>query len=134
MKEITITEKWQDGKETQKKIRRLSRWIKVRTAIDITPRSTLWDYVTDENGLRPYDDSFNAENGTYCDYFVFRGIKYALDRFYRLGCMWLPYSYSWQEKDGLHYISGCDMYGNLYHSYLIEMDKCGEYVRVYEEV
>lgn len=134
MKEIVITETWSNGKQTAKKIRRISRWIKVKQAYDVTPRHRLYDFCTDDNGYHPYQDGFNPENGTYLDYFKFRDRKYALEDFYRLGSMWLPFSMMWEEKDGLHWIGGCEMSGNIFHSLLIEVDEYGEHVRVYEEV
>lgn len=134
MKEIVITETWNNGNQTTKKIRRISRWIQVERTYDITPRHSLYDFCTDDNGYHPYQDKFNPERGIYLDYFRFRGRKYALEDFYRLGSMMLPFSMMWEEKDGLHWIGGCEMSGNIFHSLLIELDDFGEHVRVYEEV
>lgn len=117
-----------------KKIRRLSRWIKIREAYDVSKRNGLYDYCTDENGYKPYQDQFDSTNGTYCNYFVFRGVKLAIDRFYSCGSQWINASYEWTENGKHCFISGVDMDGNLFHPLLIELDEYGENARVYEEV
>ena len=134
MKNIKITETWQNGEKTEKTLRRLSRWIAIQQACDITPKHSLYDFCTDGNGYNPYSEKFNPENGTYLDYFRFNGKKYALADFCRLGSFMLPFSYTWEEKDGLHFISGSEMSGNIFKPLLIEVDAYCEKVRVYEEV
>ena len=113
MKKITCN----DGKE----IIRISRWIKVNTEFDITPKHSLF-YYADKLG----------EKENYIDYFRFDGKKYALNQFFRCGSMFLNASYNWTEKDGLHFISGVDMGSDLYDPIMIELSECGEAVRVYK--
>ena len=128
-KEITC----KDGK----KIVRISRWIKLRTAWDITPRHSLYDFCTDENGRIPYQNGFDATNGTQVTYFRFKNHKYALDQFLRCGSAWVSATWQWEENDKLQFISGVQYYGfesDSFNPLLIEIDEGGEYVRVYEEV
>lgn len=104
------------------KIRRLSRWIKVREAVNVSPRSCLFDYSDDD-----------GEGNKLAFYFVFRGQRYALGRFIRCGSPWLPVSYSWEDEEGkMQFLSGADC-TEYYRPLLIELDDAGEYVRVYEE-
>lgn len=120
-----------DGKT---KIRRLSRWIHIDHAYDVTKKHSLYDFCTDENGYHPYQEKFSPENGTYLDYFRFNGRKYALEDFYACGSMFISFTCTWTEKDGFHHMSGVEMSGNIFHSLLIELDESGEYLRVYEEI
>ena len=66
-------------------ITRVSRWIKIESAYNVTKKHSLWDYVTDENGYLSCQDNFDPENGTFLDYFKHNGRKYAIDQFVRLG-------------------------------------------------
>ena len=115
---------------------RVSRWIKVREKYNPGKNNRLWDFVEDENGYKPYQDSFSTENGLYLRYFVFRGKTYAIEQFYCLGNpFYMPVSYYYEDNEGKYcYLSGIDMYGDLYKPIYIEMSECCEYVRVYEEV
>ena len=101
---------------------RVSRWIKVRENYNPRKNNRLWDFVEDENGL-------------YLRYFVFKGKTYAIEQFYCLGNpFYMPVSYYYEDNDGKYcYLSGVDMYGDLYSPIYIEMCECGDYVRVYEE-
>lgn len=116
--------------ETQNgtKIYRVSRWIKIQQAYNITKRNSLYYYATDENGYREGQNNFNPENGLYCDFFKWRGRKYAIEQFLRL-----DYPIFFNDTDGkLNYLSGYDS-ENYYNPILIELDNCCEYVRVYTE-
>ena len=111
-----------------KTIIRRSRWIRVRQAYNVTPRHSLAYYAMDENGYREGQSRYDPSNGTYLDYFVWNGRKWALEQFLRL-----DYPVFWEDEEGkLQYLSGYD--GENYRDpILIELDECGEYVRVYEE-
>jgi hypothetical protein len=62
-------------------------------------------------------------------YFIFRNRRYHLDEFMRL-----TYPIMWEDAEGkLHHLSGYDA-GDWYNPILLEMDDCGEYVRLWEEV
>jgi hypothetical protein len=103
-----------------KKIRRVSRWIRIRSEYNITPRHSLYDYC----------DTYSDNS---IDYFMFKGKKYALGQFVKFGgCCITPYI-QWYESDKLFFLSGYDC-TNYYNPLLIEIDECGEAVRLYEEV
>lgn len=108
-------------------IQRVSRWIRIRQAYDITKRHSLHYYRMDENGYRDGQSNFKPENGTFLDYFIFNGRKYAIEQFLRLDC---PIMF--EENDKLQYLSGYDS-ENYYNPLLIEIDDSGEYVRCYYE-
>lgn len=114
---------------------RVSRWIKIRQIDTITERSQLWDYVTDGYGYTPWQQGFDPdENGLYCDYFIFRGRKYAVNRFWALGSIAAGVMYSYDTPDGkTHFLSGvdneCPISGKALY---LEIDDCNEYVRMYE--
>lgn len=102
---------------------RCSRWIKIRTDYNVTPRHQCYYYA---------EDLGNGENAV--DYFMLYGHKIALRRFYRFGTMFNPSpSPKWYENDVLHHIAGYDS-ENYFDPMLIELDPLGEYVRVYREV
>ena len=111
---------------------RKSRWIRVRNAYDVTPRHSLWYYAMDGYGRRSGNPGFDPSEGIYLDYFVWNGRKYAIERFMRCGSVWCPTVITWEENDKLHAISGIDS-EEYFRPILIELDECGEYVRVYEE-
>lgn len=121
-KEITCT----DGNT----ITRLSRWVEIRHAYDVTPRHSLYDYATDGAGYHPYHEKFNPTDGVYLDYFIFNGKKYALEQFMRCGSPFMPYSAMWNESDGLHVLSGVQE-DEYFHPLMIELDEYCERVRVY---
>ena len=112
----------------------LSRWLKVHEAIN--PRADnqyLGYYRTDENGYREGQSGFDPTNGTYCQYFQFSGRKWPIEQFLCLGSVWsggAPIGVN--MKDGLHYIAGYDA-ENYYNPIMIEIDECGENVRVWQE-
>jgi hypothetical protein len=122
---------YEDGKRT---FNRVSRWIKVKHNYTPGKNNRLWDYVQDENGYKHYQEQFNPENGLYLDYFTFHGRNYAIEQFLALGNpFYTAVSYSYEDKDGkLFYLSGVDV-ENIYNPLYIEMDDCGEYVRLYVE-
>lgn len=108
-----------DGKQ----IKRISRWIKIKQAYNITERHNLYYYAEQID-----------ENENVLDYFVFNGRKYALSQFYRFGTMFTPTPpLMFYENDKLQFISGYDS-ENYFNSLLIEISDCGEYVRIYEEL
>ncbi len=126
--------RYEDGKRT---FNRISRWIKVKQNYNPCSRNSLWDYVQDENGYKPYQEQFNPENGLYLDYFRWNGRNYALEQFWALGNpFYSAISYSYEDENGkTAYLSGMYMDGDIYgrDMFYIEMDDCGEYVRVYTE-
>ena len=129
MKEITCI----DGT----KLRRISRWIKLRQNYSPSKRNSLWDYVSDSAGYHPYSDKFDPSDGLYLDYFVYKGQTYALDQFYILGSFFLthpPYMY-YDENGKLAVIGTMYMDGSIWGPAMYgEWDECCEYVRLYEEV
>lgn len=113
---------------------RVSRWIEVKTAYDITPRNAMFDYSMDSYGRKPYDAEFDSTDGTYCDYFRFRGRNYATERFYLLCSMWINAPETLVSTDGEKvFLSAVDMDGNMFNPLYVEFDKCCEHVRVYEQ-
>ena len=127
MKKEFITK---DGKHI---VTRLSRWIMIRQAYNVNRRNSLFEFATDENGYKPGQDEFNPANGTFLDYFRFNGRTYAIEQFVALGSMWCggaPYEFT--DMDGKSsFVSAVDYYGDLYDPLYIELDECGERVRVY---
>lgn len=114
-------------------IYRVSRWIKRKTNYNVNKRNSLYYYATDENGYKEGQEKFNPKNGLYLDFFRWNGRNYAIEQFFRLGSMFCPLEYSWEDKEGkLNFLSGYDS-ENYYNPILIELDDSGEYVRVYEE-
>ena len=106
-----------------KKIERVSRWIKIRQAYNVTEKHSLYYYAEKLE-----------ENENMLDYFIFNGRKYALNQFYRFGTMWTPSPPPmFYENDKLHYISGYDA-ENYYNPLLIEVEECGEAVRIYRDI
>lgn len=113
---------------------RLSRWIEVRQAYNITPKHSLYDYCTDENGFYPGQSMFNPENGTFLDFFRFNGRKYAINQFIIFGGCMGGYPPMWEDEDGkIHYLSGYDS-EDYYNPIMIESSEYCDYVRVYQEV
>ena len=113
---------------------RLSRWIKVQQGYNITPRHSLYDQCTDENGFYPGQSMFNPENGTFLDFFRFNGRKYAINQFIIFGGCMGGYPPMWEDEDGkIHYLSGYDS-EDYYNPIMIESSEYCEYVRVYQEV
>ena len=113
-------------------IERVSRWIKIHNA-KVSKRNSLAYYASDENGYREGQEKFDGSNGLFVYYFQFQGVKYALDRFISCHSMWASTIMFYDENDKLNYISGYDE-ENYYNPLLIEIDDCGEYVRVYQEI
>ena len=107
-----------DGKQ----LKRISRWIKIRQAYNVTERHSLY-YYAEEIG----------ENENALDYFIFKGRKYALSQFLSFGTPWTAGYIQWYENDKLHNIAGYDS-TDYYKPLLIELDECAECVRVYEEL
>ena len=107
-----------DGKQ----IKRVSRWIKIKQAYNVTEKHSLYYYAEKIE-----------ENENILDYFVFNGRKYAISQFMRFGYPVTANYIQWYEKDKLYFMAGFDS-ENYYNPILIEVDEYGEYVRVYEEV
>lgn len=113
-----------DGKE----IKRLSRWIRINHNYNVNKRNSLYYYATDENGYREGQTNYNPKNGLYLDYFRFGGRNYAIEQFLRI-----DYPIFFENENGkTSYISGYDS-ENYYNPIMIEVDDCGEYVRVYSD-
>ena len=111
------------------KIKRVSRWIKIRRNYHPNHRNSLWYYVMDGNGYREGQEKFDPETGLYLDYFVWNGRKWAIEQFYRM-----DYPMMWEDENGkLNWLSCYDS-ENYYNPILLEFDEYCEYVRVYEEV
>lgn len=127
MKEFTTI----DGKN---EITRLSRWITIRHNYNANKNNSLYDYVMDESGYRPYEDKFSPENGTYLDYFHFNGRSYAVEQFVIIGsiaCAGKPYQF--EDTDGtVTTIGTVDFDGCLYDPIYAEFDEYCERVRLYE--
>lgn len=104
------------------KIKRVSRWIKLRVAYNITSRHSLYDYA---------EKIGETENCLDC--FVYNGKKYALNQFIRMGSFFSPHVTMFYENDELHHLSGYDA-ENYFNPLLLELDDCGEYVRLYVDV
>ena len=120
-----------DGKNT---VTRLSRWIQIKQNYNVNKRNSLYEFSTDENGYKPGDSEYNPANGTYLDYFRFNGRNYAIEQFIALGSVWCSGSpYEFTDTDGKStFIHAVDYYGDLYNPLYIEVDECGERVRVYK--
>lgn len=131
MKAITMEHYFENDFRGKEDFTRLSRWITVKTLCNPSKHNSLYDYAKDENGYTPGNENFNP-NEVYIDYFTFGGVKYALDRFYRLGSMWICDTYRYTENGKTNYLSGVDMDGNIYDPLYIELDDYGEKVRVYK--
>lgn len=105
------------------KIQRVSRWIKINQAYNITERHSLFYYAEE------IDDSENI-----LDYFIHKGKKYAINQFYRFNTMITPATApTFYENDKQTRIAGYDS-ENYYNPILIELSDDGEAVRVYMEV
>ena len=117
-----------------RKFKRLSRWMKMKHNYNPTKRNSLWDYVMDGSGYKPYQERFNPREGLFLDYFTFKGRNYALEQFLALGNpFYTAVSYSYEDKDGKrHYLSGIDG-EDIYHPIYIECDEYCENVRVWAE-
>ena len=120
-----------DGKNT---VTRLSRWIQIKQNYNVNKRNSLYKFSTDEKGYKPGRSEYNPANGTYLDYFRFNGRNYAIEQFFALGSDWIggaPYEFI--DTDGKStFIHAVDFYGDLYNPLYIEVDECGERVRVYK--
>lgn len=135
-----IMKKWVCGNNgwtetTPQKMRRVSRWITIKHNYNPRPSNYLWDYVMDENGYKPYQSTFNPDNGLYLDYFTYRGRNYAVEQFLALGNPFCAaFSLAYENENGqLCYLSGVDA-ENIYNPIYIEFDECCERVRIYEEI
>jgi len=105
------------------KIQRVSRWIKVNTAYNITERHSLFYYA----------EQFD-ENENTLSYFIHKGTKYAINQFFRFGSAWVTGSTPiFYENDELHHLAGYDS-ENYYNPIFIELSDDGEAVRIYREV
>ena len=112
---------------------RRSRWIKIRHNYNPSKRNGMWDYVRDGYGRGEGSRDFDPASGLYLDYFRWNGANWAIERFNSMyGTMGAPPIFFEDENGKTSYISGYDS-ENYYNPILIELDDCGEYVRVYEE-
>lgn len=113
------TFKTTDGHE----IVRLSRWIKLKQAYNVTERHALHYYA---------EDLGNGENAL--NYFVWDGHKWALNQFYRFGTMFTPEPPpAWHEGGKLQHMAGYNA-EDYYNPIMIELSEDCEAVRVYREV
>lgn len=113
--------------QENKKIYRVSRWIKIQHNYNVGKHNSLYYYATDENGYRDGQTSFDPKNGLYLDYFRWNGRTWAIEQFLRLS-----FPIFFEENGKTQYIAGYDS-ENYYNPILIEIDEYGEYVRIYEE-
>lgn len=120
-------------KDKQNLVKRVSRWITIKHTYNVNRRNSLFDFSTDENGYTPAQENYNPENGTFLDYFSFRGRNYAINQFISLGSVWCGGSpYEFTDTDGKStFVHAVDFYGDLYNPLYIELDESGERVRVY---
>ena len=114
-----------------------SRWLTIKEAYNITKRHSLYDFATDENGYKPYQEQYNpGEYGNSLYYFIYQGRKYAVEQFVCIGsvvCPGVPYHFI--DTDGKStFITSVDFYGDLFHPLYAEFDEYCEKVRIYEEV
>ena len=112
---------------------KLSRWISVKQNYNVRKNNSLYDFSTDENGYKPYEKNYDPKNGTYLDYFTFKGKNYAIEQFICIGSAWCagkPYMFI--DTDGkISVVGAVDFYGDLYDPLYIELDAYCEKVRVY---
>ena len=109
----------------------VSRWIKIQQNYNANKRNNLHYYITDGNGNKINSPDFNRVDGTYLDYFTFRGRNYAIDQFYRLESMWIN-SHNRIIRDGRETINICAVDAeNYYNPLYMEIDSAGECVRLY---
>lgn len=119
--------------ENGRTIVRLSRWLKIHKNWHPNRRNELWPYVRDLDGYAEGQRGFNPSGGLYVDYFVWKGKKWAIERFIALGGPWGGPPVMFEDENGKKsYIAGYDS-ENYHNPILIETDECYEHVRVYEE-
>ena len=102
------------------KIMRVSRWVKI-DCIYVTEKSRLWEYT----------DRYNIGEDKKTPVLVFRYNNkfYALDQFMRFG-----YPVFFTDETGKRtFLSGYDS-TDCYYPLQIEIDDCGEYVRLYRNL
>ena len=133
-KEI-IMDSFNYGEKGKAVFNRVSRWITVKHNYNPKKNNSLWEYVTDGYGYHPYNDNFQKEDkDLFLEWFSWNGNKYAINQFYSLNSLWVNESYSFTENGEKHYLTGVDMYGDLYKPIYIECDTYGEKIRVYEKI
>lgn len=115
--------------------KRVSRWITIRQNYSPCKNNRLWDYVTDENGYKPYQEQFNPANGLFLDYFRFNGRTFAIEQIISIGSIadCIGHSSGYIENKQEHFLSGYDC-ENYYSPIFVELDEYGDKVRIYEEV
>lgn len=104
---------------------RVSRWIKVRHAENITPRHALYYWAENARGYRCCEGDGDGANVYY---FTFRGRRYALNEFTPLT---VPEMYETPEEE--RGIIGY-MQIETARPLLLEYSECMDFVRVYEEI
>lgn len=92
-------------------IERVSRWLPVRYAYNVSKRHSLYDYMDSEGTLA---------------YFQWNCRKYALGQFMKFNCCPVMF----YENDKLQHLSGYDA-TDYYKPLLIEIDDGGEHVSLY---
>jgi len=118
-----------------RRMRRVSRWIKVRTNYNPNYKNYLWTYACDDWGYRPTHEMFFPDNGVHLDYFRYKGRNYAVGQFCLLNSPFVGQQIFRFIEDGEeHYVSTVDMDGNMFNPLFAEWDEYGEHVRLYEAV
>lgn len=105
-------------------LRRVSRWIKVRHAENITPRHELYYWAENSRGYRCIEGDSDGANVYY---FVFRRRRYALNEFMPIT---FPEIYETPDERGVI----AYMQIETTHPLLLEYSECMDFVRVYEEI
>lgn len=104
------------------RLERVSRWISIQTACNVTERHALHYYAADD-----------GDGGNVLDFFTWAGRRWAIGQFYAFGTMFTPQPPPmWEEADGLHWVSGYDA-ENYHNPILIELDEYCERVRIYRK-
>lgn len=106
------------------KVYRLSRWIRIQ-CLDVTERHPLWYYA---------DEDTQVGKRRTVDGFRWNGRWYALGQFMRFGSGFCPTPppMFYDETGKLNYLGGYDS-EEYFEPIMIEIDECGENVRVYKE-
>lgn len=106
-----------------KELKRVSRWISVQW-LEVTDKHSLWDY-----GLG-WGDGYNMGSTRVVEAFRWHNRWYAVDQFVgRYGI----FGFDPECNKYPAYITGYDGAGDLYHPLLMETDRWGEKVRLYQE-
>lgn len=115
------------------KIERVSRWITIQHNYNPGKQNRLFYYAMDENGYREGQEKYNPENGLYLDFFRWNGRTWAIEQFINMASPWAVPVMFYDETEKLNHLAGYDS-EDYYNPVMIELDECGERVRVYREV